>query len=302
MKLPLVLNSLGSLCCISMIAGAQQSELDIGSSCAESYQIRVNQSQIERGLDAHTSSWIPVEIRRDIDQPGCSNQVLISSGTDLNWRLDSGTHMLDIEPYDSRRNRLHISASGAGWIFKMMPGSAQEILWLRVAKPSLVPPGSYYGYIELSEVSRDQHTSSPHDLISTQFVYEVEPSVSMSFDASWEANSRTYFNINLGDLTLGASRDFDMVLRSNTDVSVEVSSENDGYLTHERNSRYRIPYHLSIQHVVIDLSAPSSLPLNFAGDYENWRIPMVISVPAASPMMLAGSYVDTIYVDVYPRN
>lgn len=302
MKLPLVVTSLGLLGSISMIAVAQQSELDSSLTCAESYQIRVNQNQIERGRDAHASSWIPVEIRRDVDRSGCANEVLISSGTDLNWRLDSGTHKLDIEPYDSRRNRLLISASGAGWIFKMTPGSAQEILWLRVAKPSLVPPGSYYGYIELSEKTRDLHTSSATELISTQFAYEVEPSASMSFEASWGTNSKTYFNVNLGDLTQGASRNFDMVLQSNTDVSVEVSSENEGYLTHEANSRYRIAYNLSIQHIATDLSAPSSIPLNFEGNYENWRIPMIISVPAASPMMLAGSYVDTIYVDVYPRH
>lgn len=301
MKLPLVVTSLGMLGCISMIAGAKQAELDSGLTCSESYQIRVNQSQIERGRDAHASSWIPVEISRDASRPDCTNEVLINSGTDLNWRLDSGTHILDIEPYDSRRNRLLTSASGDGWIFKLPPGSAHEVLWLRVDKPSFVSPGSYYGYILLSEKNRDLHILSATEQISTQFVYEVEPSASMSFEASWGTNSKTYFNVNLGDLTQGSNRVFDMVLKSNTDVSVQVSSENEGYLMHEANSRYRIAYNLSLKHIAVDLSAPSLLPLSFEGTYENWRIPILISVPAASPMMLAGSYRDTIYVDVFPR-
>ncbi|MCC5878441.1 MAG: hypothetical protein JJU03_00895 [Idiomarina sp.] len=314
MKFPLILKSLGLLSCVSMIAVAQQTQLDRGAVtqqtkldtslfCAESYTISVNQSQVEKGSEVHAAAWIPVEIRRDIDDHlRCADEILISSGSDLNWRLDGGIHKLDIEPYDARRNRLQISPSGAGWIFKLAPGSAQDVLWLRVANASLAPPGSYYGYIELSEVIRDTQTSSPTIITSTQFAYHVEPSVSMHFEASWGASSGTFFNISLGDLTLGASKEFDMVLQSNTDVLVEVSSENNGYLTHEENSRYRIAYNLSIQHMPMNLSAPSSLPLSFEGNYENWRVPMLISVPAASTMMLAGSYLDTISVDVFPRH
>ena len=300
-KFSFIAKSLGLLSVVSVVATAQQAQVDIGSSCAEAYTIRVNQSQIEKGGEAQASAWIPVEIRRDIDYPSCGNEILISSGSDLNWQLDSGKYSLQVEPYDSRRNPLHISPSGAGWIFKLTPGSAQDIFWLRVLNPSVTPPGSYHGYIELSAASSALHTSVSNVITSAQFSYDVAPSVSMSFEASWGVSSGTYFNVNLGDLTLGSSKDFDMVLQSNTDVYVEVSSENKGYLAHEENSRQRIGYDLSIQSMPVNLSAPSSVPLNFTGNYTNWRIPMLLSVPAANRHMLAGSYIDTISVDVYPQ-
>ena len=301
MKASLIVKYLGLLSLVSMTVAAQQAETEIGSSCMDAYTIRVNHSQVERASGAHSTAWIPVEIRRDIDRLGCNNEVLISSGSDLDWQLESNTHRLKVEPYDSRRNRLHISPSGVGWLFKLSPNSTQDTLWLRVEHSTLAPPGSYFGYLELREVTPSLHSNSTHVFTATEIVYEVEPSVALAFDASWGASTGTYFNISLGDLTLGASRMFDMVLESNTDVVVEVSSENKGYLTHEGDSSQKIAYNFRIQRSNLDLSTSSSVPLDFNEKYANWRVPIMIRVPTASTKMLAGNYMDTIYIDVFPR-
>ena len=297
----LLVKCLGLLSIVSMTASALQTEAEIRSSCRDGYTIRVNHSQVEKADGAHSTAWIPVEIRRNIDQLGCNNEVLISSGSNLDWQLESTTHRLKIEPYDSRRNRLHVSPSGIGWLFKLSPNSTQDTLWLRVEHSTLAPPGSYFGYLELRQVAPNLHSPNTHVFTATEIIYEVEPSVALAFDASWGASTGTYFNISLGDLTLGASRMFDMVLQSNTDVVVEVSSENKGYLTHEADSSQQIGYQMRIQRSTLDLSASSSVPLDVNERYTDWRVPIMIRVPNASTKMLAGSYMDTIYIDVFPR-
>lgn len=300
-KLPLLMTSLSLLAGLDSAAAIEQNQISITSPCAEALTVQVNQSQIEKGIEAYASAWIPVEVRRQPESHDCGNQVLISSGADLTWTLESGTQKLAVEPYDSRRNPLYIAASGAGWLLRLPPGSTQHIFWLRVMNPSLSSPGSYSGYIELKESTPGLRSTEANYITSTQFTYEVEPSVSMSFEGSWGTGSGTYFSVDMGDLTVGASKDFEMVLHSNTDISVEVSSANSGYLQHEANSTKKIHYDLSIQSTPVNLASTSSLPITFSGSYANWRIPVVLKVAAVDRTMLAGNYVDTIYVDVFPR-
>lgn len=299
--LSVLITSLSLLIWIAPLGATQQNQGNITSPCAEAFSVRVNQSQIDKGIEAYAAAWIPVEISRDPESYECGHQVLISSGEELNWWLESGTQKLAVEPYDSRRNPLHIAPSGSGWLLRLTNDSAQDMFWLRVLDPTQSAPGNYSGYIELKESSRGLRSTEAHYITSTQFTYEIEPSVSMSFEGSWGTGEGTYFSVDMGDLTAGASKDFEMVLQSNTDVSVEVSSANSGYLKHQHNSEKKIHYNLNIQSTPINLASTSALPISFAGNYTNWRIPVTLNVPAVERTMLAGSYVDTIYVDVFPR-
>lgn len=287
---------------LSLSAVAQQTaDVERATSCLNEIEVRVLQSQVEVGVEAYSAAWIPVEVYVPEDGFGCPDEVIVGSGHGLNWMLDSGMQQLDVEPYSARREPLHIAPSGEGWLLKLPRQARQHTFWLRVMNPSQSTPGGYVGYIELRHNGFSQTAVTGMALSSTQFTYLVEPSVAMSFDSSWSGGGSTYFNVDMGVLTAGSVQEFDLVLQSNTDVDIEVTSSNQGRLRHEQSDQHSIPYEFQIAQQLIHLSSPAVVPLNFIGNYTNWRVPLKISVSPVERTMLAGNYVDTIYFDVFPR-
>jgi hypothetical protein len=267
--------------------------------CSGSWDITVRDDGGLQQSSAGPVTWLRAEVVLEDQLGDCIEFLLIGPGNSTQWWLESDTQSLRIEPYDSRRNPLYISDDGRGWVLPLQGDALLHTFLLRVDHPQSTSPGIFQGIIQ-SEGWASRLDSQPFAQESSLIEFVVEPYVALYFDGEQGAGSGSYFRVDLGELRTGAADEFDLFINSNSDVTLEVESKNQGDLVHELDSSLRIPYDFALNNRYLDLRTSSVL--NMARQQQgDWRIPARVSVPYVSRTARAGEYSDVISIDIYPR-
>ncbi|RUO24087.1 hypothetical protein CWE09_13165 [Aliidiomarina minuta] len=269
--------------------------------CSGSWLITVHETRTEFTAGNEVAAWLPAELRLSGALVDCVDYMLIGPGDGSSWWIDSGFERLEVTPYDARRNPLLIPRQGDGWLLPLPGQQEQHSFWLRVANARQAVPGVYRGLIE-SEPGSRRISHMPLLRESTALEFVVEPRVSLHLDSlngGWSGGKNSYFRVGLGVLHSGLTREFDVVLNSNTDVSLEISSQNLGLLRHTERYSATIPYQLRVNWQSVDLTGVGMVHLPRQGN--NWRVPMQVSVPYVSDFALAGEYSDVITINAYAQ-
>ena len=106
--------------------------------------------------------------------------------------------------------------------------------------------------------------------------------------------------LDLGVLTPGLRRDLGLQLRANTDVDVQITSDNAGQLAHETVPGAAIPYTLDLAGSRVDLSATQSIAVG-AGLADTGRTAPITIEIGAFDRVPAGAYSDVVRVRVSAR-
>ncbi|RUO32610.1 hypothetical protein [Aliidiomarina soli] len=246
------------------------------------------------------SAWIPVELQLDQTLIDCADQLHIGPGTGTSWYIRHGMSRLRVEPYDQRRNALMLGSEGNGWVLPLHEERPQLMFWLRVLDADYATPGVYRGVL----VSQFMNTQTPW-LMSAQkndvFEFVIEPRVSVQIDAPG-GGTGSYYRVDFGSLRSGAFKDFNLVVDSNSDIQVFVTSENQGVMRHIREPSQTIPYRFRLNHRFVDLKNPSTTSIQRLRQRGTWRVPIRIDVPYVGKEQLAGEYSDLITIDVFPQD
>lgn len=278
------------------VAGATQD-----NECTGSWLIMVHEKRTEFVAGNQAAAWLPAELKLSGALVNCTDYMLLGSGDGSSWWIDSGFERLEVTPYDARRNPLLISGQGGGWLLPLPGKQEQHSFWLRVANARQAVPGIYRGFIE-SKPGSYQVSQMPLLRESSALEFVIEPRVSLHLDAlngGWSGGKNSYFRLGLGVLHSGLTREFDVVLNSNTDVSLEISSHNHGLLRHTERHSATIPYQLRVNWQLVDLTGVGMVHLPRQGN--SWRVPLQVSVPYVSEFALAGEYSDVITINAYAQ-
>lgn len=129
----------------------------------------------------------------------------------------------------------------------------------------------------------------------------VEASVQANFVGVTRAeNSGGVSYFQLGELVPGMVRSVGLQLRANTDVDIEVSTENQGRLVNQDYGDSFIPYALSVGGESVDLSGGGRLALPSSVSPQGQTSPINIQI-SDFRQAAAGNYTDTILVRISGR-
>lgn len=294
-----MMNTVCKALIIIMLAGwAVSMSVSAEIGCAGSWDIDVRDQGGMQQSSAGPITWLRAEVVLDEQLSQCAQFLLIGPGNSTRWWLESGSQRLSVEPYDARRNALYISEDGRGWILPLQGDGLLHTFLLRVENPQSTRPGIFQGVIQ-SEAWRSRTDKQAFSQQSSLIEMVVEPYVALYFDGDGGTGSGSYFRVDLGELRTGSARQFDMFINSNSDVTLEVESENNGQLVHGMDPTLSIPYEFTLQNRYLDLRTTAILELTNQ-QQGDWRIPVRVSVPFVSKTARAGEYSDVISIDVYP--
>ncbi|MGX5914619.1 hypothetical protein ACR0ST_07820 [Aliidiomarina sp. Khilg15.8] len=267
--------------------------------CSGSWEITVRDNGGLQQSSAGPVSWLRAEVVLEEQLGDCIGFLLIGPGNSTQWWLESGAQSLRIEPYDSRRNPLYIAEDGRGWVLPLQGDGLLHTFLLRVDHPQSTRPGVFQGIIQ-SEAWASRLATQPLSQQSNLIEFVVEPYVALYFDGGRESSSGSYFRVDLGELRTGSAHEFDVFINSNSDVTLEIESENHGMLVHSMDRSLSIPYDFTLDNHYLDLR--TSTTLNMSRQHQrDWQIPARVSVPYVSRTARAGEYSDIISIDIYPR-
>ena len=155
------------------------------------------------------------------------------------------------------------------------------------------------------ETSIDAIYQSYGDLRQTRKAFHFGTHVGASVQANWVGvdrlgNNGHYGAVKLGELKPGLRRNLGLQLRSNSDVDVSISSQNQGSLANKSLSNTSIDYDFSIGGHNIDLSTTDDvlLPADLSRNGVTNSIEIALSDFSNVP---AGRYGDVIHVRVAAR-
>lgn len=282
-----------AICCALALPAEAQ------TSCAGSWDIDVRDHGGMQQGSAGPVTWLRAEVVLDEQLSNCAAFLLIGPGNSTLWWIESGSQRLRVEPYDARRNPLYIAEDGRGWVLPLQGDGLLHTFLLRVENPQATRPGLFQGIIQ-SEAWRSRTDKQPTSQQSSLIEMVVEPYVALYFDGEAGTGTGSYFRVDLGELRTGAASQFDMFINSNSNVTLEVESENNGRLVHDMDRSHSIPYEFALESRYLDLRSVSVLELTNQ-QQGDWRIPVRVSVPFVSRTARAGQYSDVISIDVYPR-
>lgn len=267
--------------------------------CSGSWEIALADKGVVQQSSAGPVTWLRVEVILEKQLGECIEFLLIGPGNSTQWWLESGNQRLRIEPYDSRRNSLYISEDGRGWVLPLQGDGLLHTFLLRVDHPQSTSPGTFQGIIQ-SEAWKNRLDNQPFAQESNLIEFLVEPYVALYFDSKQGTGPGSYFRLDLGELRTGVAHQFDMFINSNSDVTLEIESENHGALVHKMDSSLTIPYDFTLNNRYLDLRTSSTLHMTRQKEGD-WRVPARVSVPFVSKTARAGEYSDVISIDIYPR-
>lgn len=268
--------------------------------CTGNWELTVRDDGGLQQSSAGPVTWLRADVVLDEKISDCIGFLLIGPGNSTQWWLESSTQSLRVEPYDNRRYPLYIAEDGRGWLLPLPGDSLLHTFLLRVDHPQSTRPGIFQGIIQSEAWTNNNLAKQPLSQQSSLIEFVVEPFVGLYFNGARGSGSGSYFRVDLGELHTGTTHEFDMFINSNSDVTLEIESQNNGMLVHVMDRGLFIPYHFILNHRYLDLRTSTTLNIDRQQQYD-WRIPAKISVPFVSRTARAGEYSDTISIDIYPR-
>ena len=114
-------------------------------------------------------------------------------------------------------------------------------------------------------------------------------------------NGTSFALVDFGELKTGISRTVNFQVRGNTDVNIEISSENGGKMVEQGSAGQNpIPYQVSVDGVSIDLSSPQNLLRQPMKSLSGSSYPLEITIGNPENGFFSGLYRDVITIDVTP--
>lgn len=290
---------------IALTAGAQDLTHTQEKPCQGAWDIELFNSKAEFTQDSAISAWLPGELVLTRELAMCLQSVVIGPGNSNYWELSSAQGKLRVQPYDAQKNPLTQTTDGSGWIFPVREGSTHQPFWLRIFDMRYASPGIYEGSVETRYDSVFIDAVNQTQQQERRIHFQVEPRASMHFDSSGtsiNASGTSYYRVNLGSIETGSQQTFDMILSSNSGVTVTVSSQNKGYLVHESVPGAQIGYQLTVDSLNVNLAERSSVDLPQMAFGGRWRVPLEVSVPYVAKNARAGEYSDIITFDIFAND
>lgn len=240
------------------------------------------------------ATLIDLEIRAtDPDLPRrCRSvpvEIEIIGGTAARPEFTSGGQVLPVEwisnTYVRRRREIwRLRNSGRR---RLVDGETLSIPFFRIQPGQFLEPGQY------SQTWR----ITVGDVVTT-FVVGTDLVPALRFEGDTTSGVQT---LDLGDISTGSRATSDFFYRTNSAVSITLTSDNLGALVHERGEEFgRIPYSASISGTSVTLSRPAGdivdIPFSSAS-IQSGRLE--VEVPP-SPHQYAGRYRDVITLSFIP--
>ncbi len=114
-------------------------------------------------------------------------------------------------------------------------------------------------------------------------------------------NGTSFALVDFGEIEVGARRNINFQVRGNTNVLIEVSSENHGTMVNTAMpSQHPIPYRIVADGEALDLSAPQSLMRRPERSLAGSSYPMEVIIGKPDEGLFSGQYRDIITIDVTP--
>lgn len=289
----------------ALTVGAQDLTHPQDKLCEGGWEIELFNTKAEFTQDASISAWLPGELVLTRELALCLQSVVIGPGNSNFWELSSAQGKLKVQPYDGQKNPLMQTTDGSGWILPLREGGTHQPFWLRIYDMRYAAPGVYEGSVETRYESVFVDSANQVQQRERRIHFQVEPRASMHFDSpgsSMNSSGTSYYRVNLGSIKSGSSQAFDMILSSNSGVTVEISSQNKGYLAHETVPEARIGYQLTVDSLNVNLGERSSVNLPQMAFGGRWRVPLEVKVPHVARNARAGEYSDVITFDIFAND
>ncbi len=177
---------------------------------------------------------------------------------------------------------------------------------IRVPYPNLgrttVPQGSFIDFLRAEIAS----TQSPNRIVSEGFMVLInsnsEIAVSLVNTGGSFDQSSTSFLMDFATLFQGDAKGMDLIVKTNTDYTISISSQNGGRLKHV-SANYFVPYIFKLDGGTRSLSGGSfSFSGNAPGGSNNERRYSVEISIGSVANKLAGEYQDTITITATSNN
>lgn len=108
--------------------------------------------------------------------------------------------------------------------------------------------------------------------------------------------------LDFGEITFGDSRQVQFQIRGNSDVVVQMTSENNGYMVNKENSDISpIPYTVDADGVVSDMKTPLTFTRQPEKSLLGSRYPLTVTIEEPEGGAFAGQYHDILSIDVSPQ-
>ncbi|MCC5855104.1 MAG: hypothetical protein JJU10_05380 [Idiomarina sp.] len=271
--------------------------------CAGNWFFTLSSHQAEFRQEEQLTMWIPGEVRLVGNLKECISFVTMRGNRGDYIEFDNGLYRLNAQPFDDNRNPLMRTPDGDGWILPLQANRERQRFWFRVPQAGFANPGTYVATIE-ALLNGDDVTNTIRESKNAQFEFTIASLVSLKVRAeglSWMQGSNSHYRIDLGALHSGTTREFDLIVRSNADVRLSISSANQGMLRHNDRPEALIPYQVRLQNTLMSLSNLDGLDLSLSGPSQDWRVPMRITIPDVG-LAWAGQYGDIITVTAETRD
>lgn len=108
--------------------------------------------------------------------------------------------------------------------------------------------------------------------------------------------------LDFGNIIFGDSRQLQFQIRGNSDVIIEMSSENSGYLVNENNINISpIPYVIEADGVMSDMRMPLTFTRRPEKSLVGSQYPLIVTIEEPNSGAYAGKYQDILSIDVTPQ-
>lgn len=108
--------------------------------------------------------------------------------------------------------------------------------------------------------------------------------------------------LDFGEIVFDDSRQVQFQIRGNSDVIVEMSSENSGYMVNQENADISpIPYIVDADGVISDMRTPLMFTRRPEKSLAGSRYPLKVTIKEPEGGAYAGEYRDILSIDVTPR-
>ncbi|MCA0936339.1 hypothetical protein LCL85_12430 [Vibrio alginolyticus] len=261
-------------------------------SCNGDFSVQFNAQHVEFKKEGNISAWIPgvVELQGALKE--CVKTLNFVSISTNQIQLQGGGHTLEGQLFDESYRSLS-SSSQEGYALPLS-SNGSTLFWLRLPSAGFSPAGKYIGRLEAKLVGLDEMKSRTVDI-----EFHSLPLVSMkvpSVAEPWLSQSGNNYRVDMGEMTLGSTRNIILAIRSNASVSIEISSKH-GYLQHQSLPKQHIDYQLKLNGTSWDPKITFVEQLGYLQRNRYTYIPFTIMV-APQPRAFAGLYSDRLTIMV----
>lgn len=219
---------------------------------------------------------------------------LYNGGYDLNYNIyktsTTSTTLRSIN--DASNNSQRIKFTMQSWYTKLT-------LYVRLPAPgSSLQNGLYTDTTQVQVYPRGNNTGGGVTNLTTNLNVQSDINISLVSRGGQYDENQTYYSLDFGSMSLGKTKSFDLIVKSNTGYQINVSSEYNGYLSHNDNSSYKIGYDFGVNGSNMSLvgskSSPKQIYSSNSPSTNGQVIEIDVSLKSVSDK-LSGNYTDYIY-------